>query len=100
MVELVTGFIEVFADTPLTGNPLGVVQGADSLTGDEMRWIAGEFNQHDDAIKILYDAAEELRNIYRGKHYALWREDTAPQIDNARSGIEPFKNFRDVWIAD
>jgi PhzF family phenazine biosynthesis protein len=45
MVELTAGLIDVFADAPLTGNPLAVVQGADDLTDDEMRRIAGEFNQ-------------------------------------------------------
>lgn len=54
--------------------------------------------KHNDPIKILNDAAEELRNIYRGKHYAFWREETAPRIHNALSGIEPFKSFHDVWI--
>jgi PhzF family phenazine biosynthesis protein len=45
MAELTAGIIDVVADTPLTGNPLAVVQGADELTGSEMRRIAGEFNQ-------------------------------------------------------
>ncbi|MFB9952886.1 PhzF family phenazine biosynthesis protein [Rhizobium puerariae] len=45
MVELVAGIIDVFADAPLTGNPLAVVQGADDLTDQQMRRIAGEFNQ-------------------------------------------------------
>ena len=45
MVELIAGLIDVFADAPLTGNPLAVVQGADDLTEAEMRRIAGEFNQ-------------------------------------------------------
>ncbi|MDQ0348642.1 PhzF family phenazine biosynthesis protein [Ancylobacter vacuolatus] len=45
MVELVAGLIDVFADSPLTGNPLAVVQGADDLTDEQMRRIAGEFNQ-------------------------------------------------------
>ncbi|UJW86014.1 PhzF family phenazine biosynthesis protein [Devosia sp. SL43] len=45
MVELVAGLIDVFADTPLTGNPLAVVQDADALTDEQMRRIAGEFNQ-------------------------------------------------------
>lgn len=45
MVELVAGLIDVFADAPLTGNPLAVVQGADDLTDEQMRRIAGEFNQ-------------------------------------------------------
>ncbi len=45
MVELIAGLIDVFADAPLTGNPLAVVQGGDELTGAQMRRIAGEFNQ-------------------------------------------------------
>jgi PhzF family phenazine biosynthesis protein len=45
MVELVAGLIDVFADAPLTGNPLAVVQGADDLTDQQMRRVAGEFNQ-------------------------------------------------------
>ena len=45
MAELTAGIIDVFADAPLTGNPLAVVQGADELTESEMRRIAGEFNQ-------------------------------------------------------
>lgn len=45
MVELVAGLIDVFADTPLTGNPLAVVENADDLSDDLMRRIAGEFNQ-------------------------------------------------------
>jgi PhzF family phenazine biosynthesis protein len=45
MVELVAGLIDVFADAPLTGNPLAVVQGADGLSDEHMLRIAGEFNQ-------------------------------------------------------
>jgi PhzF family phenazine biosynthesis protein len=45
MVELVAGLIDVFADTPLSGNPLAVVERADDLSDAEMRRIAGEFNQ-------------------------------------------------------
>jgi PhzF family phenazine biosynthesis protein len=45
MAELIAGLIDVFADTPLTGNPLAVVQGADGLSDEQMRRIAGEFNQ-------------------------------------------------------
>ena len=45
MAELIAGLIDVFADAPLTGNPLAVVQNADGLSGEQMRRIAGEFNQ-------------------------------------------------------
>lgn len=45
MAELIAGLIDVFADAPLTGNPLAVVQDADGLSDEQMRRIAGEFNQ-------------------------------------------------------
>jgi PhzF family phenazine biosynthesis protein len=45
MAELLAGLIDVFADAPLTGNPLAVVQNADGLSSEQMRRIAGEFNQ-------------------------------------------------------
>ncbi len=45
MMQLVAGIIDVFADAPLTGNPLAVVQDADDLSDEQMRRIAGEFNQ-------------------------------------------------------
>jgi PhzF family phenazine biosynthesis protein len=45
MREFAAGLIDVFADTPLSGNPLAVVEGADGLSDAEMRRIAGEFNQ-------------------------------------------------------
>ena len=45
MSELIAGLIDVFADAPLTGNPLAIVQDADQLTDEQMRRIAGEFNQ-------------------------------------------------------
>src|ERR1035441_3293406 len=45
MPELIAGMIDVFADAPLTGNPLAVVQGADELSDEQMRRIAGELNQ-------------------------------------------------------
>ena len=45
MPELVAGLIDVFADAPLTGNPLAVAQDADGLSDEQMRGIAREFNQ-------------------------------------------------------
>lgn len=38
-------YVDVFADQPLTGNPLVVVPDADALTVGQMRAIAREFNQ-------------------------------------------------------
>ena len=45
MTTLTAGLIDVFAETPLSGNPLAVVEGADDLTEVQMQRIAGEFNQ-------------------------------------------------------
>jgi len=45
MAEFIAGLIDVFADAPLTGNPLAVVQDADGLSSEQMRRVAGEFNQ-------------------------------------------------------
>ncbi|HKE93163.1 MAG TPA: PhzF family phenazine biosynthesis protein [Povalibacter sp.] len=45
MSERVVGLIDVFAQEPLSGNPLAVVEDADGLTDEEMRRVAGELNQ-------------------------------------------------------
>ncbi len=45
MTELVAGLIDVFAEAPLSGNPLAVVERADGLDDDALRRIAREFNQ-------------------------------------------------------
>ena len=44
-MNFASGLIDVFADTPLGGNPLAVVEGADALPDDTLRRIAFEFNQ-------------------------------------------------------
>ncbi|NTI78701.1 PhzF family phenazine biosynthesis protein [Agrobacterium rhizogenes] len=67
MVELVAGLIDVFADAPLTGNPLAVVQGADDLTDEEMRRIAGEFNQAETTFVMRSTRADwKLRSFTAG----------------------------------
>ncbi|PUB38078.1 PhzF family phenazine biosynthesis protein [Pseudomonas sp. GV047] len=64
MVELAAGLIDVFADSALTGNPLAVVQGADDLSDDEMRRIAGEFNQAETTFIIRSTCADwKLRSF-------------------------------------
>jgi PhzF family phenazine biosynthesis protein len=45
MATLVAGLIDVFADAPLQGNPLAVVEGGDGLAEETLRGVAGEFNQ-------------------------------------------------------
>lgn len=43
--HLTAGLIDVFADRPLTGNPLAVVEGGEDLDEATLRRIAGELNQ-------------------------------------------------------
>jgi PhzF family phenazine biosynthesis protein len=79
MVELVAGLIDVFADAPLAGNPLAVVQGADDLTDEQMRRLAGEFNQAETTFLMRSTRADwKLRSftasgaeVYGAGHNAL-----------------------------
>jgi hypothetical protein len=50
------------------------------------------------ALELLDDAATELAQIYRGKHYGFWRADTAPQLRDALAELAPFSTYRNVWI--
>ncbi len=45
-------FVDVFASSPLTGNPVAVVPDADNLTETQMRAIAREFNQSETAFVL------------------------------------------------
>jgi PhzF family phenazine biosynthesis protein len=45
MAELIAGLVDVFAETPFTGNPLAVIEGGEALSDSEMQRIAREFNQ-------------------------------------------------------
>lgn len=64
MPELIAGLIDVFADTPLTGNPLAVVQDADELSDEQMRRIAGEFNQAETTFLLRSASADrKLRSF-------------------------------------
>ncbi|MFC7546864.1 PhzF family phenazine biosynthesis protein [Plantactinospora sp. GCM10030261] len=49
-------FVDVFADRPLTGNPLALVPDADHLSVPQMQAIAREFNQSE--TTFLLDAGE------------------------------------------
>lgn len=58
MVELVAGIIDVFAEQPLEGNPLAVVEGADDLPDNVLRRIAAEFNQAETTFILGSDVAD------------------------------------------
>jgi PhzF family phenazine biosynthesis protein len=45
VIRLVSGIVDVFAETAFTGNPLAVVESADALPEEMLRRIAREFNQ-------------------------------------------------------
>jgi PhzF family phenazine biosynthesis protein len=56
--------IDVFAKTPLSGNPLAVVEDAGALTDDTMRRLAGEFNQAETTFIMASDRADwKLRSF-------------------------------------
>lgn len=62
--DLVAGLIDVFADSPLSGNPLAVVEGADMLSESQMRRIAGEFNQAETTFVMHSERADlKLRSF-------------------------------------
>jgi PhzF family phenazine biosynthesis protein len=64
MVNLVSGMVDVFADTPLNGNPLAVVEGADHLEDVMLRRIAREFNQSETTFVLQSDRADwKLRSF-------------------------------------
>lgn len=58
MPELVAGLIDVFAETPLSGNPLAIVERAEVLSEEQMRRIAGEFNQAETTFILPSDRAD------------------------------------------
>ena len=61
---LTAGLIDVFAETPLSGNPLAVVEGADDLSEAQMRRIAGEFNQAETTFIMRSERADlKLRSF-------------------------------------
>jgi PhzF family phenazine biosynthesis protein len=64
MPKLSAGLIDVFAEAPLSGNPLAVVEDADHLTDLQMRRIAGEFNQAETTFVMRSDRADrKLRSF-------------------------------------
>ena len=61
--------VDVFAERPLTGNPLAVVPDADGLPTDQMRAIAAEFNLSETTFLVnptLTGADRQLRSYTPG----------------------------------
>jgi len=56
-------FIDVFAETPLNGNPLAVVRGGDDLSDDILRAVAREFNQAETTFVLAPVAAGADRKL-------------------------------------
>lgn len=52
-------FVDVFADRPLTGNPLTLVPDADDLTAAQMQAIARELNQSETTFLLRPDEVDE-----------------------------------------
>ena len=63
-MQLTAGLIDVFANAPLSGNPLAVVENADGLKDDLLRRIAGEFNQAETTFLMKSELADwKLRSF-------------------------------------
>lgn len=61
---LTAGLIDVFANAPLSGNPLAVVEDADGLSETQMRRIASEFNQAETTFVMRSSRADlKLRSF-------------------------------------
>jgi PhzF family phenazine biosynthesis protein len=81
MSNFVAGLIDVFANAALGGNPLAVVEDADSLTEETMQRVAGEFNQAETTFLMKsYRADWKLRSftangseVFGAGHKCAWR---------------------------
>ena len=60
MARFPVGLVDVFAEAPLSGNPLAVVEGGEDLDEDTLRKIAREFNQAETTF-ILPSARADWR---------------------------------------
>lgn len=64
MADFTAGLVDVFAEAPLTGNPLAVVEGAQGLSDDVLRRIAREFNQAETTFLFRSERADwKLRSF-------------------------------------
>ncbi len=63
MVEHPFVWVDVFTDTPLAGNPLAVVPGADDLDAGEMQAIAREFNLSETTFVVRPRSPEASRRL-------------------------------------
>ncbi|HEY9306228.1 MAG TPA: PhzF family phenazine biosynthesis protein [Microbacterium sp.] len=82
-------WVDVFADVPLTGNPLSLVVDADALTEEEMRSIAKEFNQSETTFLVAPSAP--------GADYRL-RSFTAAGVEVLGAGHNAMGAW--IWLAD
>ena len=63
MPNLDFAVIDVFAEAPLSGNPLAVVSGGDALTDNILRAVAREFNQSETTFVLAPVAAGADRKL-------------------------------------
>jgi PhzF family phenazine biosynthesis protein len=64
VTKLKAGIIDVFGESPYSGNPLAVIEDADTLTDAQMRAIAREFNQAETTFLLRSNNADwKLRSF-------------------------------------
>lgn len=51
-----------------------------------------------EALTLLEQAAAELAEIHRGKHYLLWRDEHRHSLDDALMRAAPFNVYAQTWI--
>ena len=89
MTEVRFSWVDVFAETPLTGNPLALVPDADGLAEREMRAIAQEFNQSETTFLVTPSSA--------GADHRL-RSFTAAGVEVLGAGHNAMGAW--IWLAD
>ncbi|MEW9548331.1 PhzF family phenazine biosynthesis protein [Nonomuraea sp. NPDC050783] len=63
MMRVPFAWVDVFADEPLTGNPVAVVPDADALPEETMRRVAREFNQSETTFVLEPSAPGATRRL-------------------------------------
>jgi len=92
MTNLDFAVIDVFAESPLSGNPLAIVSGGDGLPDDVLRAVAREFNQAETTFvldPVAMKADRKLRSftargaeVFDAGHNALGHGSGWPKPGN------------------
>jgi PhzF family phenazine biosynthesis protein len=109
--ETVFHIVDVFADEPLTGNPLAVVPDADALDEAVMRRIAREFNQSettfllrpsqadaDHRLRSFTPTGDEVIGVGHNSLGAWWWLAESGRLGPLSNGLEVKQELGDVVL--